>query len=100
MMPGINDGTRDMAMVETRAHEIADGARTMKRSLIRLVSRDGEIDEEEMALVRAFDEHQHELEEKAEDEVFGIAMFRRGRGSDRVVRLGRQLFTPEFDPAA
>ncbi len=89
-----------MAMVETRAQELADSARVLKRSLIRIVSRDGEIDEEELQVLQAFNEHQHDLEEKAEDEAFGIAMLRRGRESDRVIRLGRQMFTPEFDPAA
>lgn len=91
-MPGINDRTRPVMQAESRAQELANNTQGMKRLLIRIVSRDGVIDDEEMLLLQQFNDHKEELEEKAEDEAFGFAMIRRGRDSDRVIRLGRQMF--------
>lgn len=84
--------------MESRAQELADATRALKRGIIRIVSRDGVIDDEEMEVLQGFNGLEHDLEEKAEDEAFAIAMIRRGRESDRVVRLGRQMFNP--DPSA
>lgn len=89
-----------MAMVESRAQELADQARALKKRVIRVVSRDGVIDDEELEVLQALNELEHSYQEKAEDEAFGVAMMRRGRNSDRVVRLGRQMFGSSDGPEA
>ena len=87
-----------MAQVQGRTADLADAAAAQKRRLIRIFSRDGVIDDEEMEVLREQDSHARALDEKADDEVYAAAVVKVGRHSQRVIRLNRELF-PE-DPTA
>lgn len=88
-----------MAQVPGRSFDLAETAITQKRRLIRIFSRDGLIDDEELAILQAQEEHASALYEKADDEVYAAAVVKLGRRNNRVQRLTRELF-PDFDPAA
>lgn len=88
-----------MAQVPGRTADLADAAAAQKRRLIRIFSRDGVLDDEEMEVLREQDMHTRALDEKADDEVYAAAVVKLGRRSDRVVRLNRELF-PTYDDAA
>lgn len=77
----------------SRAQELAEQAQTIKRRIARLASRDGEWDDDEIQLVQLANDLAINCQEKSEDELFAITMIRRGRESDRVHRLGRQILS-------
>lgn len=88
-----------MAQVLGRTADLAEAAAAQKKRLIRIFSRDGVIDAEEMEVLQEQDAQTRALDEKADDEVYAAAVVKLGRRSGRVKRLNRELF-PEFDPAA
>lgn len=87
-----------MAQVQERTADLAEAAAAQKKRLIRIFSRDGVIDAEEMEVLQEQDAHARALDEKADDEVYAAAVVKLGRRSQRVVRLNRELF-PD-DPTA
>lgn len=90
-----------MGMKESRAHELAMDAGAIRKLVIRLATtaRDAQIDDEEWEVLRRLSDHEDGLTEKAEDELLAVGLFRRGRHSDHVQRLARQVL-PEPDSAA
>lgn len=88
-----------MAQVQGRTADLAEAAAAQKKRLIRIFSRDGVIDDEEMEVIREQEAHARALDEKADDEVFAAAVVKLGRRSNRVQRLNRELF-PNYDDAA
>lgn len=84
---------------ESEATLIAEAQRRHRQHLMRVVSRDGLIDEEELALIAEAKALEERTTAKAEDELFAMAVYHNGRGSHRVRRLARQLFRP-LDPSA
>lgn len=80
-----------MSMKESRAHELALSAQEIRRAVMRVFVRDGVVDEEELAILQDLTTHEDGLTEKAEDELLAVGLFRRGRRSDHVQRLGRQI---------
>ena len=92
-------GLSPMSQVQGRTADLAEAAAAQKKRLIRIFSRDGVIDPEEMEVLQEQEAHTRALDEKADDEVYAAAVVKLGRRSNRVIRLNRELF-PEFDPAA
>lgn len=88
-----------MSQVQGRTADLAEAAAAQKKRLIRIFSRDGVIDPEEMEALQAQDEDQRALDEKADDEVYAAAVVKLGRRAQRVRRLNRELF-PDLDPTA
>ncbi len=86
-----------MAQVQGRTADLAERASEQKKRLIRIFSRDGVIDAEEMEVLQEQDAHARALDEKADDEVYAAAVVKLGRRAQRVRRLNRELF-PDFDP--
>jgi hypothetical protein len=99
-MPDINH--KEVIPMSQRQPEIVEIAEDMgecKRLVMRIFSRDGVIDEEEFAALERLNGTEKRCYTKADDEAFGLAMARIGRGSDRVTRLGKQLFATDPDAA-
>jgi len=82
-----------MAQVQGRTADLAEAAAAEKKRLIRIFSRDGVIDDEEMEVLREQETHARALDEKADDEVYAAAVVKLGRRSNRVIRLNRELFS-------
>ena len=101
LITGINHkDVMDMAQRQPEMVEIAEQIGEIKKAMIRIFSRDGVIDEEEFAIAELVNRTERRVYTKADDEAFGLAMIRVGRESDRVTRLGRQMFAADGGDAA
>ena len=100
-MPGINHkDVIEMAQRQPEIVEIAEELGEGKKLVMRIFARDGVIDEEEFAALEVLNRNEKRVYRKADDEAFGLAMIRVGRESDRVTRLGRQMFAADGGDAA
>lgn len=68
-----------VGQIERRSYRLADNVRSMRRTHLRIATRDGVIDAEERALDEALNRLGDELEQKADDERAAIALIRTGR---------------------
>lgn len=68
-----------MGQIESRSYRLADNVRSMRRTHLRIATRDGVIDADERALDEALTRLGDELEQKADDERAAIALIRTGR---------------------
>ena len=101
IMPGINHkDVIEMAQRQPEIVEIAEELGEGKKLVMRIFARDGVIDEEEFAALEVLNRSEKRVYRKADDEAFGLAMIRVGRESDRVTRLGRQMFAADGGDAA
>jgi hypothetical protein len=94
LMPGLNDEDAEMQM-ESRTVELTQQAVTIKRAVIQIANRDNFTDDDERQVLQWLTEHISELSDKAEEELLVTALARRGRHSDRVKRLARQILTDD-----
>lgn len=77
----LNDqgGAEAVSQIESRSYRMADNVRSMRRSHLRIASRDGVVDADEQALDDALVRLGDELEQKADDERAALALIRIGR---------------------